>query len=98
MPEMMPVNVDGIDAGAARAKAPPVDPAPGSRLVRLDSDRAGSDVGTRADRSPTKAAIPCWVPLIKSGPSAIVALSGGNNPNGVGTSAGPVEKPKFGLP
>src|ERR1700752_3925003 len=98
MPEIMPVSVDGIDAGAARAKAPPVDPAPGSRLVRLDSDKAGSDVGTSADRSLAKAAIPCWVPLIKSGPRAVVALSGGRNPNGVGTSAGPVDQPKFGSP
>ena len=78
-------------------KAPPDDKPPVSALVRLDSDRAGSDVGT-LDKSLAKAANPCWVPLIKSGPRAVVALSGGKNPNAVGTSAGPVEKPKAGSP
>src|SRR6516225_3644179 len=73
MPEMMPVMVDGIEVGADKVGAgPPDDPVPGSRLVRLDSDRVGSDGGVRADRSPRKAPIPCCVPLIRSGPRAVV--------------------------
>src|SRR5438270_7897201 len=89
MLEMMSL-IDGIVGSASGA--PPLDPVPESRLVRLDNDRLGSDAGIAA-RSPTKALTPCWVPLTKSGPRAVVALSGGRNPNGVGTFAGPVEKP-----
>src|ERR1700739_4947163 len=97
MPEMMPLIVCGRVAAVGRASgAPPVDPSAVRPLVRLETDIA--DGSCRADRSPTKAPIPCWVPLTRSGPRARVALSGGKNPNGVGTSAGLVDQPKFGLP
>src|SRR6516164_5472791 len=56
-------------------------------------DRSGWDSADVPSvmKSPAAATIPCWVPLIIRGPSAVVALSGGNSPNGVGTFAGPVE-------
>jgi len=60
---------------------------------REGSDRAGSDAGITWDMSPMKALNPCWVPLTKAGPRARVSLSGGKNPNGVWTLAGPVDQP-----
>ena len=56
-----------------------------------DSDRLGSDASPSAWNALAAAAIPCWVPLTRSGPRAVVALRGDKNPNGVVTLAGPVE-------
>ena len=74
----------------------------GKRSVMLGiegGDAAGtSDDNERFCRSFTNALTPCWVPLTKSGPRAVVSLSGGKNPNGVGISAGLVDQPKFGSP
>src|ERR1700758_4132199 len=92
MPETMLLIVDGADVGASD------DAAPESRPFRLDGDMADADVDPRWDRSPTKAPIPCPAPLTKRGPSAVVSLSGGKNPNGVGTLAGLVDQPKLGSP
>src|SRR6516164_8508512 len=86
MPAMMPGMVDGIDGWAGRLSGPlPGDPAPESRFFRLDGDMADAEVVPRWERSLTKAVVPCWVPLIKRGPRAVVSLSGGSNPNGDGT-------------
>src|SRR3974377_603139 len=65
----------------------------------VDGDAADAiDDNGRFRRSLTNALTPCWGPLTKRGPRAVVALSGGRNPIGVGISAGLVDQPKFGSP
>jgi hypothetical protein len=86
-PERMPVIVAGMDVGVGRVSA-----ANGfavSAFSTPDSGTAGSDGGPSAMRSLPAASIPCWAPLATRGPSEMVALKGGKNPNGVTMSAGP---------
>src|ERR1700741_2642796 len=74
----------------------------GKRFIRLgseDGDAAStSDDTGRLCRSLTNALMPCWVPLARRGPRAMVALSGGRNPIWVGISAGVVGHRSSGAP
>lgn len=58
-----------------------------------DSDNPDSDAHAwvaRALRSPPAALIPCCVPVTRAA-RTVCGSTGGNSPNGVGTSAGPVD-------
>ena len=88
----MPSIVDATDVAVGRANVlGTVDRADVNACDMPDSDRLGRDGSPSAWKALTAVAIPCWVPLTRSGPRAVVAPSGGKNPNGVFTLAGPVE-------
>src|SRR6516165_7198221 len=86
-----------IEGGrVGRASVPGADESDVSAPEMPCSD--GSFGGPSAERSPIAAPIPRWTPLTKAGPRAAVSLSGGRNPNGVVTLAGPVDQVRERVP